>query len=305
MDFNLAHLVLTLRTADPADCLARLFGGRAAFEAAFRDLACCRAGRECRACDCRCDCPYWRVFGQELAVDPEIVRRHQKPGVPFAFRLPLPTAAVKSDRCEAGLVLVGPAVELAPLFCRALDRLLADGGGGTRIELVCSQDYQGRSNPLAPDGRGWDCAGLVVMSAAAVRLLGQCYAERLRITLETPLKLVNSGRELRVFDPSLFCRTVIRRVSSLAAYYGEEGEGEEFRRLAEQARGVRLIAGNFVCGAPSGLSARYGGMSGHGLLGGGVGELAELLRLGMLFNLGKGAAFGLGRYRVEPEGGST
>lgn len=301
MDFNLAHLVFTLRSADPAGCLARFYGGRSAFEAAFRELACRRPGRECSACDSRQDCPFWRVFGQELAVDPEIVRRHQKPGVPFAFRLPLPAAAARGASCEAGLVLIGPAVELAPLFCRALDRLLAAGGEGARIERVSSLDYQGRRIPLAPDGRGWDCAGLVVMSAAAVRLLGQRYAEQLRITLETPLKLVNSGRELRAFNPSLFCRTVIRRVSSLAAYYGEEGEGEEFRRLAEQARAVRLIAGNFGFGAPCGLSARYGGVSGHGLLGGGLGELAEMLRLGMLFNVGKGAAFGLGRYRVEPD----
>lgn len=301
MDFNLAHLVFILRGADPADSLVRLYGGRSAFEAAFRELACCRAGRDCRACDCRQDCPYWRVFGQELAVDPEIVRRHQKPGLPFAFRLPLPAPAVRGGSWEAELLLLGPAVELASLFCRALDRLLAAAGGGARIERVSSLDYQGRRVPLAPEGRGWDCAGLVVMSAAAVRLLGQRYAEQLRITLETPLKLVNSGRELRHFDASLFCRTVIRRVSSLAAYYGEEGNREEFRGLAEQARAVRLITGNFGCGAPSGLSARYGGVSGHGLLGGGVNELAEILHLGMLLNLGKGAPFGMGRYRVERE----
>lgn len=304
MDFNLAHLVFTLRAADPAGCLARFYGGRSAFEAAFRELSCRRPGRECSACDSRQDCPFWRVFGQELAVDPEIVRRHQKPGVPFVFRLPLPTAAARGGSCEAELVLIGPAVEMASLFCRALDMFLAAAGEGARIERVSSLDYQGRRLPLAPDGRGWECAGLVVMSAAAVRLLGQRYAEQLRIILETPLKLVNSGRELRAFDPSLFCRTVIRRVSSLAAYYGEEGEGEgeEFRGLAEQARAVRLIAGNFGFGAPPVLSARHGGVNGHGVLGGGVGELAEMLRLGTLFNLGKGAAFGLGRYRVEPDG---
>lgn len=230
------------------------------------------------------------IFEQPLAVlchrslssDPELVRRHQKPGLPFVFSLP--SGGVMD------CLLVGPAIAELP---RILDTL-SNIAGIPSIGTFYAFDYQGRQMSLTADG-GDD---LPVLSA--VELLdmaspryGGC--TRVRITLQTPLRLVANGRELTRFEPSRFMRTVLRRLSAMAAYYGEAGDPELFIRLAALVDQLRMTGAVPLFPLPG-----RRGVLGSYTLQGPCHELGPLLELGGLLHVGKGAAFGSGAFGVTP-----
>lgn len=259
MDFNLVRLQIPLPAPAEQQLAVALAGPASTFEQPLAAL-CSRA----------------------LSSDPELVRRHQKPGLPFVFSLPGGGAM--------DCLLVGPAIAQLP-------RVLATLAGIAGIPLLgafCAFDYQGREMPLTADGGD----ELPVLSAAelldmASPRYGGC--TRLRITLHTPLRMVANGYELTRFEPSRFIRTVLRRLSALAAYYGAAGDPELFIRLAALADQLRMTG---VVPLPSTPGQR--GVLGSYTLQGPCDELGPLLELGGLLHVGKGAAFGAGAFGVTP-----
>jgi hypothetical protein len=259
VDFNLVRLRIPLTTAAEQRLAVALAGPGGTFEE-----------------------PLAVLCSRSLSSDPELVRRHQKPGLPFVFSLP----AGGATDC----LLIGPAIaELSRILST-----LAAIAGTPPLNSFCAFDYQGREIPLTADGGD----ELPVLSAAelldmASPRYGGC--TRLRIKLQTPLRLVANGYELTRFEPSRFIRTVLRRLSSLAAYYGVAGDPETFMRLASLADKLRMT-GAGPLPAPSGRR----GVLGSYTLQGPCDEFGPVLELGGLLHVGKGAAFGLGAFQISP-----
>jgi len=90
---------------------------------------------------------------------------------------------------------------------------------------------------------------------------------------------------------------MIRRVSSLLAYYGTGVEHEQFRALSELAGKVTLLRSIRQDHVDK---AKVRGISGSYELIGPFQELGPYLRLGELFHVGKGAAYGRGAFRIIP-----
>ncbi|MBV5350110.1 hypothetical protein JZU71_02825, partial [bacterium] len=65
--------------------------------------------------------------------------------------------------------------------------------------------------------------------------------ERVSVGLLSPLCLVRDTRQLNRFDPVFFIRTMLRRISSMLAYYGGCVAYEQFCALAELAGEVKLV----------------------------------------------------------------
>jgi len=107
---------------------------------------------------------------------------------------------------------------------------------------------------------------------------------------------VRDGRELNRFDPVFFIRSLLRRLSSLAAYYGEGVDTDHFRYLAGLAGEVRLLRQAVV----RDTVAQGRGISGSYELQGPFAELGPLLCLGGLVHLGKGVSYGQGAFDVTP-----
>lgn len=259
MDLNLVRLRIPLAAAAQQQLIRSLTTERTLFEQSLSSLC-----------------------SRNLSSDAELVRRHQKPSLPFIFSLP----------CDGQLecLLLGPAIAELP---RVLSTV-ATRAGLAQITTFGAYDYQGVLIELQADGE----AELPVLSLAALLdLATPRYADcqRLRVTLLTPLRLVSDGRELSRFVVERFVRGVLRRISALMAYYGTAAAPEQFVRLAALADSLRLLAARPLP-APKGQRGLLGSFD----LQGAGDELGPLLELGGLLHVGKGASYGLGAFRVSP-----
>lgn len=301
MDLNLVHLVFSLTfdgaVATPCE-LFDLFSRR--FPAAFRSSTCGQSA-PCTECPDTEGCSWFPLFGQQLSTDPEAVRRHQKPPLPFVFDFPIlaPGAGTASD-LEIGLVLAGSAVNHAGSFIRALEQACAAGPAGSQLSLsldgVSSQGLFGERSPLWATKRGELRGDLRVLSAVDISEQSLPDHGDLTLTFLTPFRQVREGHLLRSFDCSAFLRGLMRRISALAATYGGGELDADFRLLTEVSRGIEVQQSSLTVAPATG--PKTAGLQGSVCLTGELAPFLPFLLLGEYLHAGKGAAWGFGRYEV-------
>jgi len=304
-----AVLRITMRLADHVPDPYLLFRVRDGFQGAFLQAVDCLGG-ECDRCAGAEECPYRIVFAQGLSPDPVAVKRHQKPPLPFAFSFPVfPGPPNAGLRFEVRLTLVGMATRYVREFVDAV-RLLLDKHAQKDelpavVERVESLGYHDEPALIYSEGSPRENAdSLTLLTAEGLRdarLLDN--APAMRLCLVTPLKLMQEGRAMRHFSFSPFIRTLIRRASSLASYYCDNGIPGDFRWLTSLSDAVHVSKGTIRW-------VEWGGMQGGGKLAGLMGEailtgmpeeFIPFLLLGEYLNVGKGSPFGLGRFTVSVE----
>jgi hypothetical protein len=267
-----------------------LYASRSSFDAAFRRALSCRRP-DCAGCTSIGSCPYPANFSQSIARDPDAVKRHQKPPLPFVFQfptlLPLPNGGASF---ECSLTLFGSAVHHLACFLDAV-RLLLEGINATlvKVEAECPG---GAREPVAA---GLNPA-LPLLSALDPTGAGPLLPGRVTIHFISPLKLTHEGRLLRRFSFAELARVLMRRVSSLAYYYGGTELPLDYRWLSLASQSIRTLESN--CRLES-WSGRPAGLVGSSSFAGDLEPFHLLLQLGSATHLGKGASYGFGVYRLE------
>ena len=290
MELHYARLLFTFTLkADLSDPHA-LFGCRADFEAAFRKAVSCRR-LDCAGCTAGESCSYPATFGQKIARDPEAVRRHQKPPLPFIFQFPIfPPAPNRGMTFALTLTLIGSAVQHAFCYVAAVGFLLdAKQGELVRVE---AESPGGARTPLASGAY----PALPLLSALDPALSGPLSTETVALRLLTPLKLMHEGRLLKSFTFSHFARSLMRRVSSLAYHYEGAEPPLDYRWLSLCSESVETLHSD--CRFVS-WGGRPAGIVGTVRISGNLEPFHLLLQLGVATQLGKGASFGFGSYRIE------
>jgi hypothetical protein len=303
VDFNLVNLKMTIRTDDPTALVRRLAGLGGGFAAACRGVACTRPTAVCDRCPGQPGCIWYGLFGQTLAADPAALRRHQKPPLPFAFSFPFPVPADGAgDVVECGLVVVGRAIPGLGMLLKGFEAFLemAPGSEPAGIIRLASLDYQGERRTLGENARVTQPENLAVLSAAGVVESQPWSCSSLALTLHSPLRLLHNGRPCTSFEFGRFARSLFRRISSLAYYYGDRELGHDFRDLARQADAVACTDDRFCHGTQPGLGKRFAGLMGSGEFSGDFTGLMPFLVVGAMVQAGKGASYGMGRYSFAP-----
>jgi hypothetical protein len=280
-------------TASPNDALRN-------FETHFKASCCRMLQKSCASCSKQSACPYLIVFSQRLSSDPEIVRRHQKPPLPFSLYISEINGTAST--VTAGLVVVGSAVNYIDLFHTALLRSVE--------EYVCTEldsakcalhsfclDYQGIRHEVS---RGITFPDSVILLSGQCILHNSVHSDTIRIFLTSPLRLLCNGSIIHLFDFATFFRSQMRRCSSLCAYYGSGELGLDFVQLSELAQNVAVFDSQIRYSQPQ-WSKRHNkaGLIGSAECSGLVEPMVALLLLGSYFNAGKGATFGFGQYKIE------
>jgi len=187
------------------------------------------------------------------------------------------------------LTLAGPACDALPLFADAL----AAVAGEQVYSGMQAFDYQEQLLQLQFQADG-QCSNLPLLSLAELyelqrrRFIG---CRSIEIVFQTPLRLRHHGCELQHLQPAVFIRGLLRRLSSLAAYYGIAGDSDHYSALAARADQVRLVTYQQV-------AAHQRGVCGKFQLQGPFEEFGPYLALGRFVHLGKGAAYGQGSFTV-------
>lgn len=294
MNYDLAvqKLLIKARVTCPIRGPVLLSKLRSLYEESLAALY-CRKGQRCPD---PVLCPFHTAFAQELSPDPDLVRRHQKPPHPFSWHVPLAADLRARQEIQLCLVLIGRAAlqiaahtmavrhlfEHPELQNVELTHLAVSGASGS----VCSWPLQSTEAPDELPNLSWED---LILQAGQI-------PSQLRIVLTTPLRLMNDGKPLTVFEPSRFLRTVIRRCSALAAYYGTTPIEADFRSLSSASTRVRVTTDQ---SRRISVDGRIQGITGSVDLMGDFYELWPWLQLGQLVNVGKGAAFGYGQFKVE------
>ena len=290
MELHYVRLFFTFTlNADLADPCA-LFACRSAFDAAFRKTVSCRR-LDCTGCLSLAGCPYPANFGQVIARDPEAVRRHQKPPLPFVFQFPLlPALPNRGRTIECALTLMGSAVQEAGCYVAAVGLLL-----GTLHCSVVRVEAECPGGGRAPVAAGASPA-LPLLGALDPALAGPLAPDCATIRLATPLKLMHEGRLVKSFTFSQFARALMRRVSSLAYYYEGAEPPLDYRWLSRLSEAIETVSSDcrFVT-----WGGRPAGIIGTARFRGDLEPFHLLLQLGQATQLGKGASFGFGSYRIE------
>jgi hypothetical protein len=294
MELNLVKLVLDVRP-EFFPALAPLVSGKGgAFEDAVRQVCCIQEDCSCSACSVCQSCPASILVARNLSSNPDLVRRHQKPALPYLFRR---LDADSSEPATVGLTLLGPACSHLSSVLAAVDRLI---GKQHCFRSITALDYQDLVVSL--DLSEFATTTNLPVLAADALLAQQSHrftsCRRVQVALQTPLRLVKDMRELKHFDPVLFSRSVVRKISSLIAYYGDTGgDSDLFRYLAERSQELEVVK---VYDSYNSASGALRGVTGCYDLCGPFDELGPVLYLGSLLHVGKRASYGMGAFAITP-----
>jgi hypothetical protein len=300
MGLDFVRIECEVVSDSPAQLIAILYEEFRHFEEHFK-ISCCRTPQTpCVSCNLHSVCPYLGVFNQQLSTDPETVRLHQKPSLPFSLYV--------CDRnndalsCTAGMVVIGSAANHAGLFHLALTRMVESA---VRIAQPLVQpslhsyslDYQGirhemNQESLLPDN--------VILLSGQHIFEDTIHSDSVRLTFTSPLRLIHSGSIAHSFDFATFFRSQLRRCSSLSAYYGTGTLDLDYAGLSLFAQDVVVLEDDIHYSQPAWSKLRNrAGLTGTVECTGLVEPMFSLLLLGSCFNAGKGASFGLGFHTVE------
>jgi hypothetical protein len=297
MDLNLTHILFELNSADPASLLPRLYEAVRRYDRYFKSACCPHIDVPCQLCRVNfLNCPYRAVFGQSLSSDPDIVRRHQKPPLPFVFKI---NHISKNSSCiELGLVIVGTAIQHMIIFLGAINGMLVSitetTGLDVSILVTWCLDHQGNRQTLNTDSQE-----LTLLSGMEILQTPQ-KSDFVKIYVESPLRLLNSGSVAHSFDFCSLLRSQMRRCSSFFAYYGESELDLDYASLSRAAEKVTALDCSYSFSKPLwSEKASFCGIIGVGEFTDLADGMFSLLLLGSYLNAGKGASYGMGVYRVE------
>lgn len=246
------------------------------------------------------------VTGGEQRPRPYVIQpppgpRRYAPGDPLAFRL----------------ALFGQAAHLFPYVVMAAQGLeqgglgrplRANGGrrGALRLaEIAAVNPLTGDRQPLyARDQPQVQTPGLPVAAAEVAAYAAALPADRLTLTLHTPLRLIDGGRLVHTFAVRPFVQRLHERLDQLALAYGDAPPPAARHDLLALADEVAIVADDTRWIDIASYSSRQGrrlpigGLVGAVRLAGPLGPLRESLVWGSLVHVGKNAVKGDGWYRV-------
>ena len=302
MDLDFVCIECDIAVSPSVLVTAALYDGLRQFERYFKASCCSDLHKSCDSCGEFSGCPYRTVFGQMVSPDPEIVRCHQKPSLPFSLSINCLPDTYSSN--TVGMTIVGTAVNYIGTFLDTLHRMIS-----ASLLTVVPQwaesslrfyniDYQGVRHEI---GSRLSLSESVILLSGRHIMNNSIHSENATLVFTSPLRLISGGSLCRQFDFAHFFRSQLRRCSSLCAYYGS-GEMElDFVALSHQSQAVVVLEDDMHYTQPSWTKLRNrAGLTGSIECAGLVDEMFSLLLLGSYFNAGKGAAFGLGCYTIKP-----
>ena len=276
----------------------------------LRRTACVTRQPSCVGCLLIHGCVYSTLF--ETPPPPDRAKAGYS-ALPHPFVLDIDPAAPRDLEPGAGfdltITLIGPAIAQTPYLIHALasagERGIGHAQGRFRLTAVERED--------APGSEHW--AGVYTAEAGTyhqretARPDPPATPEAARVRLRTPLRIKHGGhfigaRDLTAAD---FIRALYQRLRRLADLYGGDPNGFDARQLAADADPLILRSARLRWHEWTRFSSRQdtlmqmGGLLGEMELSGpGLARIWPALWAGQWLHVGKGTAFGLGGYRLDP-----
>ncbi len=255
---------------------------------------------------------YKLLFEPEAVSDPVAVRKFQKPAPPFVVMLTPFTPATYDvgETFSLELLFLGTSIPLIGDFLEILVQLgrsgLIDGAGLFDVVEVCASGEDGVNQTV------WRMGAPSKTVAPPLDTLGS-WLERqwsevgpLTLQFVTPTRLLSNGRLLRRPTFAQLFPFMLRRVTSMVYTHADCEPWVDldllFQATGEVDSGKRSFEWHDWKELGDHRSLRQiGGFTGNmSLSGDALIEISWVIALAGLFGIGKGAAFGAGRFRMVP-----
>ncbi|MEE8584814.1 MAG: CRISPR system precrRNA processing endoribonuclease RAMP protein Cas6 [Acidobacteriota bacterium] len=276
---------------------------------ALKRTLCLRRGLpDCQGCRLMEVCRYPDLFETRFSL-----RRKSGQAVPPPPFVLIPPQAADTDfqageLLECGLVLVGDAADDASAFIGAFAEAGRIGLGRERVPCRL-ESVEALSPGDGSEGTLQRRGGIVELSGKKVirDRSGWIGTRRWRLEFLSPVRLQCNGRLVKTADFRVLVQRLSERLQALVGLYGEGG-CLDFPAILEEASRVRLVEARLRWDDWERYSnrqktrMRLGGFRGSASYEGDLDFFVPLLAIGEWLNVGKGATFGLGRFRVAAEG---
>lgn len=251
------------------------------------------------------------LFDPPLPADPVALRRHQRPGAPFAI-LPEAESAGKyeaGDLLEFKIVLWGVGIHSLPDFARSLRALgrlgLHRGEGQFELTAILAEDAAGNLSRIWREGENLEDLAPPLCNACWWLESDLSGGGCVDLEFITPARLLSRRKPL--FHPSFekLFPFILRRVTSMIQIHcGTEFsmDAQTFLQAAARLKTSvnRLHWEDWRTLAGEEKVQDLGGVTGLlCLTGDALAEIFWILKLGSLMNVGKNAAFGAGHYSLR------
>lgn len=283
---------------------------RGAFGKIFRGIVCLQRQERCESCKMARSCPYLYLFESPQFQDSEHQWKTSYEPHPFVLEPPLDNKRVylPGDVFKVGLVLIGEGISYLPYFILVFEEMGIKGIGREKgrfcIKKVTSTDtngeheiYHGNSKSLHDD--------IAIITPGAINKQIEKGTTKIAIDIITPARLQQRGKFVSYIEFTLLIRALLRRYSWLSTLYCHEAPFLPYDQLLEHAKKeVRPVRSNLAWQGWEHYSFRQqqrmklGGVVGRIIFNGDLEPFLLLLKLGEYLHIGKGTAFGLGKYKM-------
>jgi len=252
---------------------------------------------------------YQRLFDPQTSHDPVALKKYQKPSPPFVFRLqPSPRRSLQAgEEIIAEVLFWGNVIPFIDDFHACLQRVgqfgLASGGGKFEITAIFGSGEDGQLGSLAAN-KPPQVSTPILISLGNWLDLYLPVSSSLTLEFITPARLMVSGQPLRRPDFQDIFPFALRRVTSMLHAHAEHEPVQDVKEIFQAAGEVVVRSRKFKWRDWKKLSGpgpvgTVGGIVGTlTVQGNGLHEISWILATASLLGIGKGAAYGAGRFRL-------
>jgi hypothetical protein len=292
----------------------------------LRQATCVMSKKICKECQGISSCVYYQVFETPIPKESEYFQGQSFAPHPFVLEPPEPSSTHwnpytgseyyrPGDQLTFNLILVGRAIGHLPFFIHAFDKL-GKAGIGQKIagrRGKCLLEKVESINPLRNE------VSQVIYTHTsqellrkhtvlkASDLLSYSFSTYGQIELEflTPTQIKSDGKIQLTLDFEVLIRCLLRRLLALSYFHCGAALELDYLELCERAKQVKVLSNNLTWQSGLRYSHRLkralslGGFAGTISFEGKMTEFLPFIQLGEYLHIGKGTAFGLGKYRIK------
>ncbi|MFN8672082.1 MAG: CRISPR system precrRNA processing endoribonuclease RAMP protein Cas6 [Candidatus Sericytochromatia bacterium] len=272
---------------------------RGGFGITFKKMVCVKDFNfKCKECDFFKNCPYPIIFEPSPPEDAEALSKNSDIPRPFIIKPPLSkkTNYSNDDLIRFSLVLTNRIINLLPYFITTFIELGNQGIGVNR----------GQFDIISIKNNEKEIFSQGILQNYSENILIQKESKnisfiKLEFLTETTLK--SAGKILEKPDFGTIIKRLRDRIASLDLFYGTKWEAD-FKKIGSEAELIKKVEDNTYWNNKSRFSKRnnvkhdMSGFLGEVSFEGNITPFMEILKIGELIHVGKGAVFGNGWYRI-------
>lgn len=270
---------------------------RGGFGYTLRGLVCAAGKAECGDCMLRHNCAYAFLFETPPPASAPRLAKYRAVPHPFTMH-----ASQTGDALCLHVTLFGQATRYLVWFIYTLNKL-GERGLGRKKMLFTVEEVTCSEKKIYPIGD--DYVGAIESNGRIVLEPGKPMQGKVSLEFLSPLVLRTKGMIHSKFDAYSFMTNLLRRITNLNAFYGENPEAvTDPQHYLDAAKSLSVESAMKQVGK-SRYSTRqhqeidYSGIIGTVTLSGDTGTLLALLGAGEIAGVGKNTAFGMGRYKMK------